>query len=285
MASRKGVYTQNVKGQAPLTRRRLSSTIDSVTPAPERLAADLLQAVRRHEIIPFVQPQIAVATGQVVGVEFLSRWRHPEFGQIPPAVFIPLAEMSDAIHQLGLLMIRACCQFGARWHKRGTDLDVSVNVAPSQLATSTFYEELREEIEESGLDPHRLTLEVTEATEIDDPHTVADRLDALRELGVVISIDDFGTGHSSAGRAVDLHATELKLDRRLVEAEGADRVVEAAIVFAHELGMRTVGEGVETPEQLARLRTLGCDRAQGYLIAEPVSEDDFERWMRDSAPR
>jgi EAL domain-containing protein (putative c-di-GMP-specific phosphodiesterase class I) len=250
-----------------------------MTGACERLAADLLQAVGRHEIVPFVQPQIAVATGQVVGVEFLSRWRHPELGQIPPAVFIPLAEMSDAIHQVGRLMVRACCQFGVRWQTGGTALDVAVNVAPSQLATPTFYEELREEIEESGLDPHRLTLEVTEATEIDDPKAVADRLDALRDLGVVISIDDFGTGHSSAGRAVDLHATELKLDRGLVEAEDADRLVEAAIVFAHELGMRTVGEGVETHQQLARLRDLGCDRAQGYLIAEPVSEDDFERWI------
>ncbi|MFF1876393.1 EAL domain-containing protein [Leifsonia sp. NPDC058230] len=250
-----------------------------MTGAREQLAADLLQAVRRHEIVPVVQPQIAVATGAVVGVEFLSRWRHPELGQVPPAVFIPLAEMSDAIHQLGRLMIRACCRFGASWQKRGTDLDVAVNVAPSQLATTSFYDALRDEIEESGVDPRRLTLEVTEATEIDDPATVAARLDALRELGIVISIDDFGTGHSSAGRAVELHATELKLDRRLVEAEGGDRVVEAAIVFAHERGMRTVGEGVETPEQLTRLRALGCDRAQGYFIAEPVSEDDFERWI------
>ncbi|WP_431278708.1 EAL domain-containing protein [Leifsonia poae] len=256
-----------------------------MTPAAERLAADLLHAIRRHEIVPVVQPQIAVATGRVVGVEFLSRWRHPEFGQIPPAVFIPLAEMTDAIHQLGRVMVRACCQFGAVWQKRGTSLDVAVNVAPSQLATPEFYEGLRAEIDESGLDPHRLTLEVTEATAIDDPVTVAQRLDALRELGIVISIDDFGIGHSSADRAVDLHATELKLDRSLVEAEEAEREVEAAIVFAHELGMRTVGEGVETPEQLARLRDLGCDRAQGYLIAAPVSEDDFERWMRDAMKR
>ncbi|MFI5060922.1 MAG: EAL domain-containing protein [Actinomycetales bacterium] len=250
-------------------------------PSIERLARDLPAAVQARQIVAFVQPQISIDSGRVVAVELLSRWRHPEFGLLQPAVFIPIAEMTQAIHQLGRVMVSACCRIGALWQRRGRTLAVAVNVSPSQLATEQFYTGLREELDDSGFDPRNLTVEVTEATEIADPVTVGGRLDDLRELGIAVSIDDFGIGHSSVGRVVDLHATELKLDRFVVESEVAGRFVEAAIAFAHRRGMRTVGEGVETVEQLERLATFGCDRAQGYLIAEPASEADFERWMHD----
>jgi EAL domain-containing protein (putative c-di-GMP-specific phosphodiesterase class I) len=244
-----------------------------------RLATDLPAAVREGEIVPVLQPQISIATGEVVGVEVLSRWRHPVLGTVPPAVFIPIAESTELIHDLGRLMVGTGCRIAAAWQQRSTPLDVAVNVAPSQLATDSFYDEVRGEISTAGVDPQRLTVEVTEATVIDDPVTVAQRLDRLRSIGVVVSIDDFGAGHSSVQRVTDLRATELKLDRFLVATRERERLAREAIDFAHARGMRTVGEGVETEDQLARLRRLGCDRAQGFLIAKPAPEKDFATWM------
>jgi len=250
----------------------------------DRLAADLPTAVRSGEIVPVLQPQIAVATGVVVGVEVLSRWRHPVLGPIPPTVFIPIAETTKAIHELGRLMVTASCRIAAEWQDRSTPLDVAVNVAPSQLATATFYDEVRDEIAAAGVDPQRLTVEVTEATAIDDAEDVAEKLDRLRDIGIVVSIDDFGAGHSSVRRVTDLRATELKLDRRLVAAKTTERLAREAIDFAHGRGMRTVGEGVETADQLARLHRLGCDRAQGYLIARPAPQTEFATWMSARQP-
>ncbi|WP_025159042.1 EAL domain-containing protein [Leifsonia aquatica] len=249
----------------------------------DRLVDDLDAAVGAEQIVPFFQPQISVASGRVVAAELLGRWWHPELGFVPPAVFIPLAERTRAIHSLGRQMLRAGCRAAMSWQRRGQSLDVAVNVAPSQLATEEFYSGVQEELGDTGLDPQRLTLEVTEETVIADPETVALRLDRLRAIGVVVSIDDFGAGHSSARRVVDLRASELKLDRRLVAPDDGDVSLAAVIDFARERGMRTVGEGVETRGQLDRLRSLGCDRAQGYLIAEPVDEERFGVWLREAA--
>ncbi|WP_313544376.1 EAL domain-containing protein [Leifsonia aquatica] len=249
----------------------------------ERLAAELPVAVEDEEIVPFFQPQISVPTGRVVAAELLGRWRHPELGFVPPAVFIPIAESTRAIHQLGRQMLRAGCRAAASWQSKGNPLDVAVNVAPSQLATEEFYVSVREELDSSGIDPARLTLEVTEETVIADPALVAERLDRLRDIGVVVSIDDFGAGHSSQTRVIDLRASELKLDRRLVAPDDSERSIATVIDFAHERGIRTVGEGVETRVQLDRLRALGCDRAQGYLIAKPAGEEQFGEWLREYA--
>jgi EAL domain-containing protein (putative c-di-GMP-specific phosphodiesterase class I) len=248
-----------------------------------RLVADLPPAVLAHEVVAYFQPQISVATGKVVAAELLCRWQHPEFGFVPPAVFIPIAERTEAIHELGRQMLGAGCRAAASWQAGGLDLDVAVNVAPSQLAREDFYDTVRDELAASGIDPHRLTLEVTEETVIADPIGVAGRLDRLREIGVVVSIDDFGAGHSSPRRVVDLRASELKLDRRLVAPEKGDASIATVIDFARERGMRTVGEGVETRAQLDRLRVAGCDRAQGYLIARPADERRFGNWLRETA--
>jgi EAL domain-containing protein (putative c-di-GMP-specific phosphodiesterase class I) len=256
------------------------------TSMAERLVADLPIAVRDEQIVPFFQPQIDVATGEVVAAELLGRWAHPVLGFVPPAVFIPIAESTKVIHDLGRQMLRAGCRAAALWQRRGRPLDMAVNVAPSQLATEEFYDCVRDELDASGIDPTHLTLEVTEETVIADPERVAERLDRLRAIGVVVSIDDFGAGHSSSRRVVDLRASELKLDRRLVSPldgeEAKEEAIGAIIDFARERGMRTVGEGVETRAQLERLRGFGCDRAQGYLIAHPAPEDRFGEWLREA---
>ena len=243
-----------------------------------RLEADLSGAVARRDIVAYFQPQISLATGRVVAMEGLGRWRHPELGIILPSVFIPLAEKAKLIHDLGRHMLRQCLSYGRAWQHEGAGLEVAVNVSPSQLAGRQFFDELHEEIDDAGLDPHAVILEVTESQGIDDLAEVASRLDGLREQGFAISIDDYGTGFSSAERVAELHATELKIDRSIIG--GTDReAVADAITFAHERGMRVVGEGVETEEQLWMLAELGCDRAQGFAIAAPASRTDFEHWM------
>ena len=248
----------------------------------ERLAADLPGAAARSELVVYFQPQIEIGTGRVVAVEALTRWVHPSLGTVMPDVFIPFAEERGLMHEVGGFVLKDSCACIRDWGSEGWNVEVAVNVAPAQLAGNRFYDELDDALA-GGLaggpvpDPSRLILEITESDEIADVDAVAARLDSLRDRGVTISIDDFGTGHSSVQRVVDLRATELKLDRTMI-AGRADEVVEAAIDFAHERGLRVVGEGVENEDQLRMLAALGCDRAQGYLIARPAPRDEFESW-------
>lgn len=241
-------------------------------------ASDLSRAIAANELSIHVQPQLDLASGDVVAVEGLSRWTHPTLGPIPPAEFVALAEESGLIHELGLFALRECCRIGRDWRERGLELAVAVNVSPLQLQTDRFFDELERQLAESGLPPADLIVEVTEAERIEDYAVVAGRLDIIQQWGVTVSIDDFGTGHSSIERAVAVHARELKLDRTLVAAGDWD-AVEDAVRVAHGSGMRVVAEGIETEEQLSRITVAGCDRGQGYYIARPSEPAAFEEWL------
>lgn len=246
----------------------------------ERVDADeLARAIADHDLEVHVQPQIDLASGDVVAVEGLSRWTHPRLGPIPPAEFVALAEASGIIHDLGLFALRECCRIGRDWRRRGIELAVAVNVSPLQLQTDRFFDELERQLAESGLPPADLIVEVTEAERIEDYAVVAGRLDIIQQWGVTVSIDDFGSGHSSIDRAVAVHARELKLDRSLVAA-GDWAAVRDAVRVAKGSGMRVVAEGIETREQLERITASGCDRAQGYYIARPCQAAQFEEWLR-----
>ncbi|MGO4595931.1 EAL domain-containing protein [Leifsonia sp. 2TAF2] len=241
-------------------------------------ARELSDAIAARELDVYVQPQIDVATGQVVAVEGLCRWTHPTRGPIPPAEFVALAEATGTIHELGLFALRECCRIGRSWQERGVKLAVAVNVSPLQLETDLFFDELERQLTESQLPPADLIVEVTEAERIDDYAVVAGRLDIIRKWGVTVSIDDFGSGHSSIERAVAVRAQEIKVDRSLL-ARGDWAAVADAVTVAHGSGMRVVAEGVETQEQLAEVKNAGCDRAQGYYIARPSPPDVFEDWL------
>ncbi|MFF9564279.1 EAL domain-containing protein [Leifsonia sp. NPDC014704] len=245
----------------------------------EAEAQELSHAIAAHELEVHVQPQIDLATGEIVAVEGLSRWTHPTRGPIPPAEFVALAEASGSIHELGLFALRECCRIGRDWRARGYQIAVAVNVSPLQLETDRFFDELERQLAESGLPPADLIVEVTEAERIEDYAVVAGRLDIVQQWGVTVSIDDFGTGHSSIERAVGVHARELKLDRSLV-ARGDWQAVGDAVAVAQASGMRVVAEGIETREQLERIRTAGCDRAQGYYIARPCPPDELGNWLQ-----
>jgi len=242
-----------------------------------QLAADLAGASARGEIVAFYQPQIDVATGSVVGAEALSRWFHPELGLITPATFIPLAEADGSIAEIGDHMLNIACEFGAAHNRRGAALDIAVNVSAIQLLDGEFAANALRTAAVHGLDPHHLTIEVTETEAVHDVAAVGERFDLLRDAGVTVSVDDFGTGQSSIEQLLWLQASELKIDRSLVQnlAGNSYTLLAAVIAFAHDKGLRVVAEGVETSCQLAAMTDFGCDRVQGYLTGRALPAHRF----------
>ncbi|MDP9026250.1 MAG: EAL domain-containing protein [Actinomycetota bacterium] len=242
------------------------------------LDSELPGAVARGEIEVFFQPQIDILSGRMVAVETLSRWRHPFRGLIPPRDFITDAESSGAIHGLGAFMMAGGCRCAARWASGRTPLEVAVNVSAVQLSVPSFFDEVVETLRTTPLEPHWLTVEVTESRAILDLDVAITGLERLKSLGVGVSIDDFGTGFSSLKQVQTLPSTELKIDRSLTQSEAPDsndRIAEI-VKTAHDLGLRVVAEGVETRLQYDRARYLGCDRAQGFLFGHPVPEAEMD---------
>jgi EAL domain-containing protein (putative c-di-GMP-specific phosphodiesterase class I) len=251
----------------------------------DRLVSDLHGAVGRGEIVAHYQPQIDVISGEIVAVEALSRWFHPELGMQLPLVFIPIAEEFGLIDEVGNYMIEDGCQLAAELKARAITVDVSVNVSAMQLARSAFFEDLEARLERLAPRAGAITLEITESRLIANRPKVAGRLQRLRDRGVSISIDDFGIGHSSVEQVLALPANELKVDRTIVQDESATNgvLMSTIIRLVRERGLRTVAEGVETAAHLERVRALGCDRAQGYLIGKPMSRDGLLTLLAGSA--
>ncbi len=248
----------------------------------ERLLEDLFGAVDRGEIIAHYQPQVDLATGRIVSAEALARWRHPELGVISPAVFIPLAEETALIHGIGRFMIEEVLNAVTRWRSQGIDLEISVNVSANQLTTLQFFDQLDDDLARVHLAPNSVTIEITESYPILDTPSISHRLDELRQHGLGISIDDYGIGHSWLQQLERMPATELKLDQSLVQDDSVESLalMTAIIELAHWRGLRIVAEGVETAEQLERMRELLCDRAQGFLLGRPMPQDELLALLR-----
>ncbi|MBW9111426.1 EAL domain-containing protein [Microbacterium ureisolvens] len=227
----------------------------------------LTHALDRSEIAAWFQPQIDLLSNRVVAVEALCRWNHPEWGLVGPNVFIPVAEEDGMIGEIGRYMATQAIAVMAKW-----GIDVSVNVSPAQLQDSAFATWLGRLVQRISHPARRLTLEITEGRHIGNVSAVVARLDRLRAMGLGIAIDDFGAGQASLTQLKRLHATELKIDRALVvdESPTAERTMGTAITVAHDAGIRVVAEGIETPQQLEKVKTMGCDRGQGYLFARPM---------------
>jgi len=242
------------------------------------LMGELSGAIERHEIGAYFQPQINVKTGRIVAVELLSRWTHPSRGLIGPDEFIPLAEESGLIDEIGAMMIDLGCECAADWQSRGWNIQVAVNVSAAELPASRFLVRIVENVDRLHLDPSGLTVEITESQAINDAHEAVARLTVLRGLGVGVSIDDFGTGYSSIDQLLALPSTEVKLDRSLVQSDDEEslRTMEVIVALAHVRRVGVVAEGVETAEHLERVRRLGCDRAQGFYLAKPGPRAEIE---------
>ena len=247
-------------------------------------------AAEGNQFVLHYQPRISLADGRITAVECLLRWMNPERGMVQPAQFIPLAEELGLIREIGAWVLRTATMQAAAWQREGLPpLRVSVNISAQQLYGSSFLDELRGYLADSGLDPESLELELTESATMQRTQQVADLLYAVRALGVQLSIDDFGTGYSSLAYLKRLPIHSLKIDRSFVHdvpGDGDDvTIVHAMIALAHSLRMEVVAEGVENAAQLEFLRSEGCDEIQGFLASKPVSAEVFAGMLRADTSR
>ncbi len=244
------------------------------------LLADLRSAVAGHELAVHYQPKVDLASGRVVGVEALARWEHPRHGTVGPDEFIPLAEHSSLITPLTLLVLRTALHDCERWPQDGGEpLSVAVNISPRSLLEPGFVDAVARALAYSDLGARRLTLEITETSLMQDPDRALAALEALRGLGVRLSVDDLGTGYSSLAYLQRLPVDEVKIDQSFVRSfpdASAQAVVSAIVELGHRLGHRVVAEGVEDAEAYRLLGGLGCDTAQGYWLARPMPAGDLE---------
>lgn len=225
------------------------------------------------------QPKVELATGKVVGFEALARMNSPSLGMVSPAEFIPIAERHSLIVPLGYLVLERACGFILRLNYRGfTDLHVGVNISPSQLLQEDFVQRVGEILRETGIEPHRLQLEITESVLIEDFAGIAAKLHPLRELGVTIALDDFGTGYSALSRIGELPIDCIKIDKSFIDnmvfREKHRLIIKDLISMCHKLGLRVVAEGVEQDIQRRYLLESGCDVMQGYLYSKPLLEEE-----------
>ena len=254
-----------------------------------RLGADLRGAVERGEFVLHYQPTVDLATRSVVGMEALVRWAHPERGLLAPAEFIPLAEHSGLIVPLGNLVLKEACRQGRAWQEARPDrpTGISVNLSAIQLQDSGLVAAVSLALEESELPPELLTLEMTESVMASDDAHILRRLRQLKGLGVRLAIDDFGTGYSSLSYLRSFPIDVVKIDRSFVEgiANGSEEaaLVRAIVRLAHSLKLKTVAEGVETEGQARRLRSAGCDHAQGFFFARPLDARDASAHLLGNA--
>ncbi|MBN1530727.1 MAG: EAL domain-containing protein [Thermoleophilaceae bacterium] len=243
--------------------------------ATERLetVTALRGAVERGELVVHYQPIVDLDTGEAVSVEALLRWRREGQELVPPADFIPLAEETGLIVPLGAWVMGAACAEAMRWRRAGAgDVNVCVNVSARQLMDPNFESTVTGALEETGLDPAGLTIEVTETSVMQDPEGSIAKLGRLRDRGIGIALDDFGEGHSSLSHLRHLPVRGLKIARPFIQGlgDGDDALVRGIIELARSLRLRLVAEGIETPEQREQLRLLGCRLGQGFLFSRPV---------------
>lgn len=259
---------------------------DPALAVDERDKADLLQALRRavdqRQLQLVYQPKVDAQSLQITAAEALLRWEHPQRGTIGPAVFVPLAERHGLMGTIGRWVIDEACHQAAQWRGQGLRMRVAVNISGQQMRQDDLVEHIDAALRRHGIPPGRLTCEITESVAMEDTAHTRATFDRLRRLGVHVSIDDFGTGHSSLASLRRLPAAELKIDRAFVvdlaQSERARSIVKAIVDVARTLDLHVVAEGVETPEQRDELVALGCDELQGYLFARPMSATALALW-------
>ena len=259
---------------------------------------DLRRAIERGELRVYYQPKVLLSTGKIIGMEALVRWEHPERGLVLPDEFIPLAEETGLIVPLGQWVLRETCRQAREWQEQyptASSLATSVNLSVKQFREPNLVRNLKEILREHGLDPRCLQLEITESVVAYDVEYAVGGLRKLKGLGVRLAIDDFGTGYSSLVSLQRFPFDDLKIDRGFVaglrENSQDEAIAGLVIDLAHALGMRAIAEGVETVEQLARLRGMGCDQGQGSYFWKPLTSEavtallaDSQFWLSDRHP-
>jgi len=246
-------------------------------------AEELHAAITNGELVNYYQPKVAVATGAMVGVETLVRWRHPVDGMVFPDQFISVAEAHNLIDDLTRVVIAGALTQTRMWKEAGLPLRVAINLSMDNLTKLDFADVIAARVTAAGVSPQDLVLEVTESRLMADMKTPLDILTRLRLKSFHLSIDDFGTGHSSMTQLSDLPFDELKVDRSFVHGAGANETVraiyDASLKLAKQLGMEVVAEGVEDRDDWDFLCQTGCDLAQGYFIGKPMPAEELPRWI------
>jgi EAL domain-containing protein (putative c-di-GMP-specific phosphodiesterase class I) len=244
--------------------------------ARRRAEADLRDALTSRQLELHFQPIVELQGFAVTGAEALLRWHHPERGMVSPAEFIPLAEECGLIEQLGAWVLREACHAAAKWPP---GMGVAVNLSPMQFEATGLVGMVAAAIEESGLEPSRLELEITESVLLRDSAANIAVLDELSDLGVSIALDDFGTGYSSLSYLHRFSFDRIKIDHSFIcdiaRNQGSLKIVRAIVMLAHSLGLEVTAEGVESEEQLVAVRGEGCDAVQGHYTGTPVPLADF----------
>ena len=249
------------------------------------LEYDMRIALERGEFILHYQPKIDARSLQVVGVEALVRWQHPKKGLIPPGQFIPLAEISGFMISLGEWVIKTACRQLKHWHNQGlSNLQMSINLSQRQINRPNLASFISDIIQQENINPAKLEFEITESMVMDDPQKTIESLEVLRRIGVFFALDDFGTGYSSISHLKLMPISCLKLDRSYVkdiETNPSDAAICASTIsLAHDLGLEVVAEGVETERQYEYLKTLGCDKFQGYFFSKPLTAAEIEAFIK-----
>lgn len=255
----------------------------------ERLSLEvsLHKALERNEISIYYQPLVELQTGSIIGMESLVRWKHPEWGMVPPADFIPLAEETGLIVPIGNWMLKQACLQNTIWQRMGYGpLCVSVNISVNQFQQPAFIQFIGQTLQETGLQPDLLCLEITESVAMKNVSYIVDTMAKLKQLGLQISIDDFGTGYSSLSYLKRFRIHTLKIDqsfiRDVTHDEDTAAIVTALIAMSQQLKIKSLAEGVETKEQLAFLKSKGCNEIQGYIFSRPLPAAEFEYLLMEN---
>lgn len=249
------------------------------------LQNEIRKAIEDKAFEVYFQPQIDLSTDQIIGFEALVRWNHPERGVVPPAEFIADAEECGLIVPLGEFVLRESCQKLKKWQDEGyTKQVLAVNLSARQFKNRDFMDSVMKIIQETGVDPKQLEFEITESMALDDLEYTIKTLQSLRELGVSFALDDFGTGYSSLNDLKRLPVNQLKIDKsfmdRVLEDHSDQKIVETIIALAQALNLVVIAEGVENAEQADFLKSVSCDKAQGYLYSKPVRENDLKVFLQ-----
>jgi EAL domain-containing protein (putative c-di-GMP-specific phosphodiesterase class I) len=262
-----------------------SKEIQAMSVEKISLESNLANALDRGEFRLQYQAKVALATGEITGVEALLRWWNPLLGTVPPVQFIPVAEESGLIIPIGKWVLQSACAQNVAWQKQGLPpICTAVNISPRQFTDPNFVDDVAQVIEATGMDPCLLELEITEGMVMHNVEQAIAKLKKIKEMGIRLAIDDFGTGYSSLAQLKQFPIDTLKVDRSFVRdiPDNAEdkAITEAIIAMGRTLGVTVVAEGVETAEQQSFLRSRFCDQMQGYFFSKPSHPDEFASLLR-----
>ena len=283
------IALKEAKHQPTVRRAFYDDRIQQKAIAQQRLENEIREGLERGEFVAVYQPKVNLESGELVGAEALARWRRPDGAVVSPGRFVPICEELGLISKLGESVMRDACNAAAGWNRKGARSRIAVNVSPQQFDEPDFIQKVQHALDESGLSPDLLELEITESAAVSDPDRVARTMWPLRNRGVRLAIDDFGTGHSNFASITRLPFDVFKIDQQFIRALNTDphapAIVEMILAMAEALGQETVAEGVETREQADFLVRRNCTIGQGYYYSPPLPADEFNMVVRSWRPR